>query len=354
MGDYERFMNRALQLATRGVGFVSPNPLVGCVIVYENSVIGEGYHQKHGEAHAEVNAIQSVSNQKLLEQSTLFVTLEPCTHYGKTDPCVDLIIEKRIKKVVIACKDPFDQVDGKGIAKLKEAGIEVEVNVCENKARVLNKRFFIFHQKRRPYVVLKWAQSQDGFIARENFDSKWVSNPYSRQLVHKWRVEEHSILIGKNTAIHDNPLLTARDWKGKNPVRILLDSFLEVSLDSNIYNRDAQTLVINQLKNERHNHIHWIKMRRLAPKHILKFLYERHIQSVLVEGGLHILNSFIKENCWDEARVFISPSTFLKGVSAPRITGTLLMKTSVFEDELIIYQNANDQNSYVTCSRSKR
>lgn len=334
-------MQRALALAKLGRGHVSPNPMVGCVIVHKNKIIGEGYHQKFGEAHAEVNAINSVKDQSLLSESTAYVSLEPCAHHGKTPPCADLLIEKKLKRVIVACRDPFDQVDGKGIEKLRKAGIEVEIGILENEAKELNKRFFTSVQKERPYIILKWAQTSDGFVARENYDSKWISNANSRQLVHKWRTEEDAILVGKNTALHDNPSLTARDWEGRNPVRVLLDSNLEIHSDSNLFSKEAKTLILNSLEEKVEGNIEWIKTEMNNPWSVLRQLHERIIQSVIIEGGSQVLNSFINEDCWDEARVFTSNSTFGKGIRPPELDGKIVSKESIFADQLTIYQNTN-------------
>lgn len=339
--DDSRYMQRALALAKLGRGHVSPNPMVGCVIVHKNKIIGEGYHRKYGKAHAEVNAINSVEDQSLLTESIAYVTLEPCAHHGKTPPCADLLIEKKIKRVIVACRDPFDQVDGKGIEKLKAAGVNVEIGMLEDEAVNLNKRFFTSIQKERPYVILKWAQTSDGFVARENYDSKWISNSSSRQLVHKWRTEEDAILVGKNTALHDNPLLTARDWEGRNPIRVLLDSNLEVHSNNNLFNKEAKTLILNSLEEKIEENIQWIKTDLNNPWSVLRKLHERKIQSVIVEGGPQVLNSFINEDCWDEARIFTSNSTFIKGIPAPEIDGKIVSKESIFADQLTIYQNTN-------------
>lgn len=332
-------MRRALELAELGRGTVSPNPMVGCVIVHKDKIVGEGFHQKYGEAHAEVNAISNIEDHAILHECTAYVTLEPCAHYGRTPPCADLLIEKKIKRVVVACRDPFDQVDGKGIEKLRKARVDVEIGILEEDARELNKRFFTSVQNERPYVILKWAQTADGFVARENFDSKWISNPYSRQLVHKWRTEEDAILIGKNTAIHDNPTLTAREWTGKNPTRVLLDSNLEVHKDFNLFNNEAPTLILNSLEEEKKGNIEWIKTEMNNPWSVLRKLHERRIQSVIIEGGSQVLNSFINENCWDEARIFTAETTFGKGVAAPMIQGELVEEEAIFADQLTIYRN---------------
>ena len=337
--DDSRYMQRALELAELGRGSVSPNPMVGCVIVHQGKIIGEGYHKKYGEAHAEVNAIHSVKDHSVFPECTAYVTLEPCAHHGKTPPCADLLIEKKIKRIVVACRDPFGQVDGKGIEKLQKAGLDVQLGMLEKEAIELNKRFFTSVQKERPYVILKWAQTSDGFVARENYGSKWISNSYSRQLVHKWRGEEDAILVGKNTAIHDNPTLTVREWSGKNPIRILLDSNLEVPKSANLFKNEAPTLILNSIKEEKSGAIEWIKTDMNNPWSVLRKLHERKIQSVIIEGGSQVLNSFINENCWDEARVFISETTFGKGIAAPEIEGKVEKEEPIFADQLTIYRN---------------
>jgi diaminohydroxyphosphoribosylaminopyrimidine deaminase/5-amino-6-(5-phosphoribosylamino)uracil reductase len=332
-----QYMRRALDLAEWGRGYVSPNPMVGCVIVHENKIIGEGWHQQYGGPHAEVNAVNSVENQELLSESTVFVTLEPCAHWGKTPPCANLLVEKKVKKVVIAATDSNPLVGGKGIEILKNAGIEVETGILEKDARWQNRRFFTQVEKLRPYVILKWAQTQDGFVARENFDSKWISNSQSRQLVHKWRAEEDAILVGKNTAAYDNPRLDVRDWVGKNPVRVVLDSHLELSKDLNLFDQSIPTLIFNGIKNETIENLEWIRLPEINPKAILKELYSRKIQSLLVEGGGQVLSQFIQSGLWDEARVFTSQSIFEKGIFAPTLNQNPSETLSIGTDRLDIY-----------------
>ncbi|MBM3187052.1 MAG: bifunctional diaminohydroxyphosphoribosylaminopyrimidine deaminase/5-amino-6-(5-phosphoribosylamino)uracil reductase RibD, partial [Bacteroidetes bacterium] len=253
--QHEIFMRRCLELASLGSGFVAPNPLVGCVIVWNNFVIGEGYHKRFGGPHAEVNAFDRVEQKELLNQSTVYVSLEPCSHQGKTPPCVDLLISNNVKRVVVGCRDSNPVVSGKGIDRLKRAGIEVVEGVLEEECRQINKRFFTFHERRRPYVVLKWAQTQDGFIDRVRNDDKkeinWVSSEFTKTLVHKWRSEEQSILVGRNTIINDNPSLTVREYDGQNPIRIVIDSQLQISQDLNIYSNEAPTLIFNRIKIEK-------------------------------------------------------------------------------------------------------
>lgn len=332
------FMQRALELAEWGRGFVSPNPMVGCVIVHQGKIIGEGYHQTYGAAHAEVNAILSVDNQELLKESTAYVTLEPCAHWGKTPPCANLLVEKGLKKVVIAAVDSNPLVGGKGIEILKNAGIKVETGVLEKEARWQNRRFFTQIEKQRPYVILKWAQTLDGFVARENFDSKWISNTQSRQLVHKWRAEEDAILVGKNTALHDNPSLNVRDWIGKDPVRIVLDSNLRLPSDLHLFDGSIPTICYNSIKNEILNNLEFVNLGHdFSVKAMLSDLNHRKIQSLLIEGGSLILQKFIQAEVWDEARVFTSKTTFERGISAPVLHQNPQETLSTGEDILQVY-----------------
>lgn len=335
--DPIQFMRRALELAEWGRGYVSPNPLVGCVIVHEDRIIGEGWHREYGGPHAEVNAVNSVENQALLSESTVYVTLEPCAHWGKTPPCANLLVEKKVKKVVIAATDSNPLVGGRGIEILKNAGIEVETGILEKDARWQNRRFFTQIEKQRPYVILKWAQTQDGFVARENFDSKWISNSHSRQLVHKWRAEEDAILVGKNTAAYDNPRLDVRDWVGKNPIRVVLDSKLELSSELNLFDQSIPTLVFNALKSDNKDNLAWIKLPEITPETVLKELHSRQIQSLIVEGGSQVIHQFIQSGLWDEARIFTAPTQFRRGISAPRLNQNPSETLSIDTDRLDIY-----------------
>jgi len=338
-------MKRALELSVLGRGYVSPNPLVGCVIVHNGIIIGEGWHKKYGEAHAEVNAIESVQDKSLLRESTLYVNLEPCTHFGKTPPCADLLIKHQLKKVVIANLDTNPVVAGEGIKKLRAAGTEVITGILEKDGRELNKRFFTFIEKQRPFIVLKWAETSDGFIARENYDSKWISNEYSRQLVHKWRTEEDAVLVGTKTAFHDNPELTVRDWAGRNPVRIVLDRFLRLSDKLHLFDRSQKTICYNVLKHEEHSNLSLIRLEEENfISHLLEDLVKQKIQSVLVEGGAATLQLFIDAELWDEARVFFSDKGFGKGIAAPRLHGNLIGQESVFNDTVRFYRPINGKN----------
>lgn len=337
----ELFMQRALELAKLGLGQVSPNPLVGCVIVHEGKIIGEGWHQKYGEAHAEVNAIRSVADQLLLPQSTLYVTLEPCSHFGKTPPCADLLVEKKVKRVVIANVDSFPEVSGKGIQRLKDATIEVQTGVLEKEGRELNKRFFTFVEKQRPYIILKWAQTADGFIAQSNYESKWISHDLARQLVHKMRSEEDAVVVGTRTAAHDNPRLNVRDWSGRNPVRVVWDRFLRLSEKLSLFDGTQPTLSYNVLKHEEHPNLILARVdERNFIQNVVHDLCQRRIQSVLVEGGAQTLQFFLDAGLWDEAHVVVSTRTFGKGISAPIPKGKLISSELVGIDQWMVYHPA--------------
>ena len=319
--EHESFMQRCVDLAYLGQGNVSPNPMVGCVIVKNGLIIGEGYHSEYGGKHAEIKAIESVIDQKEIENSTVYISLEPCVHHGKTPPCVHELINRKIKTAVIGSRDSNPIVGGKGIESLKRVGIEVIENILEEECRKLNKRFFTFHEKRRPYVILKWAQTSDGYLDKNREIGEkgvnWISSPESKVLVHKWRSEEQSILVGRNTILNDNPSLTVREISGKNPTRIVIDSQLQLSKDVNIFSKDAPTLVFNRLKNDKIDGVEWIKISETSTKRILDELFKRNIQSVLVEGGSRTLQYFIIDNVWDEARVIVGDVKFGDGIKAP-------------------------------------
>lgn len=327
------FMKRALDLATLGIGSVSPNPRVGAVVVYENKIIGEGWHQQFGGPHAEVNAINSVEDKTLLRESTVYVNLEPCSHHGKTPPCADLLIQHSVKKVVVANLDSNPLVAGEGIKKLRRAGIEVITGILEQEGCELNKRFFTFIQNKRPYIILKWAQTADGFIAQSNYDSKWISNEFSRQLVHKWRAEEDAVLVGSKTAMHDNPQLNVREWSGRDPVRIVIDRHLRLSESLKVFDGTQHTICYNQLKHDERPNLSVIRLDE--ENFILKLLHDlfkRNIQSIIVEGGAQALSLFIENNFWDEARVVTATKTFGKGIAAPAIRGNLIASSAVLSD----------------------
>lgn len=336
----EQYMSRCLQLAELGAGNVAPNPMVGAVLVYEDKIIGEGYHQKYGEAHAEVNCINNIDeeNKLLIEKSALYVSLEPCSHYGKTPPCVDLIIKNKIKKVVIGCKDVYKEVAGRGILKLQNAGVEVITGILENKCIDLNKRFFTFHQKFRPYIILKWAQTANGKIGSPE-KRILISNEYSNRLVHKWRSEESSILVGTNTALHDDPSLTTRLWPGKNPVRIVIDKELKLPSTLKVFNTDAKTIFYNTVKNVTEENIVYIKLEHENfLQQILDSLFEMNIQSVLVEGGANTLQSFIEAGLWDEARIIMNEELIIEnGIAATEMKNFILEKQEKYFNDLISY-----------------
>jgi len=342
MNTHEQFMQRCLDLAIRGLGNVAPNPMVGCVIVHDGEIIGEGYHQKFGEAHAEVNAINSVSNKELLKDATLYVNLEPCSHFGKTPPCADLILQKKLKRVVVGSYDPNPLVSGKGIKKLKAAGVEVITEVLKAESDLLNRRFITFHSKHRPYIILKWAESANGFIALNEPKQFWFTNSESKKLMHKWRTEEQGILVGRNTVTVDDCELTARLWQGKNPERMVIDKSLSLPMDRKIFNNKATTLVFNELQSKENstNHFIQIDFRKNVIEQILNKLYERNIQSVTIEGGPDTLKQFIEQNLWDEARVFTTAHELKEGKRAPAISGKLIAETEIEKDVLKVYVNS--------------
>ena len=333
-------MQRCLELARLGTGWTAPNPMVGCVIVKDNEIIGEGYHKNFGEPHAEVNAINSLKDKSQLEGATVYVSLEPCSHFGKTPPCADLLITSKVKTVVVACRDTNPAVAGKGIDRLRKAGIEVIEGVLETESRALNKRFFTFHEKQRPFVILKWAQTLDGYLDKKRSNSdlgvNWISQPETKALVHKWRGEEQSILVGKNTIINDNPSLTVRSYKGKNPVRIVIDSQLQIGGDVNIYSAESPTIVFNRIRNEKKENVEWVKINETSTKNILDELYNRGIISVFVEGGSRTLQYFIIDNVWDEALVIVGNKRFEEGLKAP-IINRVPIAAHPFGEDMIYY-----------------
>ena len=333
MNIHETHIKRCIEIAENGLGTTRPNPMVGSVIVYKNKIIGEGFTSKYGENHAEVNAINSVLDKSLLKESTLYVTLEPCAHFGKTPPCSDLITKHQIPNVVIGCIDDNEKVAGKGIAKLKENGINVTIGILEKECKSHHKRFFTFHNKKRPYIILKWAETADGFIAPKTKNEQkpvWITNVFSRQLVHKWRAEEHAILVGTNTISQDNPSLTTRNWVGKNPIRIVIDKDNKLSKDYTIFNHEAETVIINN---------DTIDFSKNIATQICAILFERNINSVIIEGGAKTLQTFIDENIWDEARVFTGIIQFKDGVKSPSFSGNLISEDHIKNDILKIYKN---------------
>ena len=350
MSGPEEYMQRCLELAANGLGNVAPNPMVGCVVVYEEKIIGEGFHQKFGEAHAEVNAINSAiqtHGAEVLSKSQLYVSLEPCTHQGKTPPCADLIIEKKIPEVYIGCQDPFSEVNGKGITKLQQAGVKVQSGVLEDECKALNKRFFTFHEKQRPYIILKWAQSIDQYIAAKDTseDNRWISNEYSRKLTHKWRTEEQAILVGSNTVTADNPRLSSRDWLGKHPLRVVIDPLDSLEPTSAVFDNSVPTLVFNESKKMLKENTEWIAIdfSKNQLSFILEKLRARNIQSVIIEGGAFTLKQFIMQNLWDEARIFIADKFLNDGVKAPLIDFTKkISEEKILDDNLYILHNTDE------------
>lgn len=348
MNIHEKYIYRCIQLAQNALGNTYPNPVVGSVVVYKNQIIGEGWHQKAGTPHAEVNAIRSVKDQSLLQKSTIYVSLEPCSHYGKTPPCSDLIISRGIKKVVIACVDPFSEVAGRGIKKLMDSGCKVTVGILEKQSEHLNRRFFTFHKKNRPYIILKWAQSLDGFIApvtKKNQDKRapvWISNKYSRQLVHKWRSQEQAILVGTNTAVADNPRLDTRHWAGSHPVRVLLDQHLRVPKNSFLLDGSVKTIIIcSSLPPQKRNNVIYetANFEEELASQICEILFRHGLQSVIIEGGSRSLQTFVDSGLWDEARVFTGAVNLKAGLAAPQLSGNLKYRQQIAGDQLKVYTN---------------
>src|SRR6185312_3408181 len=351
---HEKYMQQAINLAIKSFGRVAPNPMVGCIIVYKGRVIGKGYHEKYGEAHAEINAIHSVKNKALLKDATLYVTLEPCAHHGKTPPCADAIVKQGIKKVVIGCIDPNPLVKGKGIAKLMHSGCNIITGVLEKECTELNKRFFTFQREKRPYIILKWAMTKDGYMDRiRTIDEQplKITGKEADKLSHKWRGEEQAIMAGTRTILMDNPRLTNRltsgQLKDKSPIRILLDRNLVIPREANIFNKFASVIVLNEKKNSQSGNTEFLKVKfkNNSLDTILNELYKRNIQSILVEGGASLLNSFISQNLWDEARVFISAQKIDNGIKAPTITGKLRFKIKTGSDTLYEYEYVPSVNS---------
>ena len=345
MNNHEEYIARCIELAKNGFGTSYPNPMVGSVIVYNGQIIGEGWHRKSGEPHAEVIAIRSVKDPSLLDKATIYVSLEPCSHFGKTPPCCDLIIKNKIPNVVIGTVDYNIKVAGNGIKRLKEAGANVIVGVLEKECYELNQRFFTFHEKKRPYIILKWAQTKDDFIAplaKNDQKPVWITNSYSRQLVHKWRTEEHAILVGTQTVIDDNPKLNARDWEGNNPIRVVIDQNNRIPETANIFDNQSKTIVFSKNKavvSSENTIFEVIDFQDNIAQQIVERLFQHQIQSVIIEGGTQTLQTFIDANLWDEARVFIGNSEFGNGIKAPMLNKTPSKKEKIGTDELVIIKN---------------
>lgn len=339
MNNDELYIKRCIELAQKALGKTYPNPLVGSVIVHNGKIIGEGYHHKAGENHAEINAINSVENKELIPESTIYVSLEPCAHYGKTPPCALKIKELGFKKVVIGAMDSHDKVNGKGKKIIQDAGIEAVSGILEQDCINLNKRFFTYHEKKRPYIILKWAESGDGFLDKD-FKPTAISNSLVNQFVHQLRADEHAILVGTQTALNDNPSLTVRNAEGTNPVRILIDFDLKVPQHFKIYNDEARTLVLNSVKEGAENNIQFIKINKENFLHeLMNALYKEQIQSVIIEGGRFTLQQFIDTGLWDEAIVIKNDGLLLEnGTKAPEFSHTAI-KTETYRDNLISFFN---------------
>jgi len=348
MHTHEQFMYRALFIAQKGLPAAMPNPSVGAVIVHKDTIIGEGSTSAFGGSHAEVNAINSVKNKELLKESTIYVTLEPCSHYGKTPPCADLIVKMQIPNVVIGCVDPYTEVAGKGIEKLKNASINVIVGILEQECIDSNKRFFTFIQNKRPYIILKWAESADGFIApTEKNEQKpiWISNNYSRQLTHKWRSEEMGILVGTKTILDDNPSLTTRDFVGKNPVRIYLDANHKIDASFAITNSESKTICLcaefplNPIDQIIYKKVDFDNL----PAEVNRICVEENIQSIIIEGGSHTLKQFVDAELWDEARVFKSDVILNQGIKAAELKAAIQISTQTIQNNMLTYyKNQNN------------
>lgn len=346
MLQHNKYMARCIELAMLGLGSVSPNPMVGAVIVCDDRIIGEGYHMKFGEAHAEVNAIKNVFDVfpdagKLLKRSSIYVNLEPCSHFGKTPPCADIIISNSIPNVIVGCRDPFFEVNGKGIERLKNAGINVLEGIMTKECLELNKRFYTRVQKQRPYMILKWAQSRDGYFAPEGAQ-KWITSLPAKQLVHRWRSEEDAVLIGKKTAEIDNPQLNIREWAGASPVRIIVDRNLELANELNVFDQSQETIIFNELKTQVTGRIKYLQLENfdtLLPQLICYQLYLMDIQSVIIEGGAKTLNLFISADLWDEARVFTGPAPWGNGILAPVLNGDIHEEINIGADILHTWRN---------------
>ncbi len=342
----ETYMNRCLQLAAKGSGWTSPNPIVGAVLVHKGRIIGEGFTQPYGQSHAEVQCLQSVaaSNMHLIPQATLYVSLEPCNHFGQTPPCTGLILAHKIQHVVIGCVDPFEKVNGSGIKKLEDAGVHITLGVLQNECIAMNKRFFCFQQKNRPYIILKWAATANHKIAKSNFEAVTITNKLTNRLTHKWRTEEAGIIVGTNTALYDNPSLTTRNWMGKNPVRIVIDKQLKIPQTHQLYNDEVKTILINEVKSKHEANVFYEKMdaSKSFLQNLMDVCLQHKLSSLLVEGGTQLLQTFIDADFWDEARVIVNEQMEIEtgGIEAPILQNELLKETfSIQTDRISIYEH---------------
>lgn len=339
MNTHEKYIKRCLELAKKGLPLAMPNPSVGAVIVFNEKIVGEGFTSMYGGSHAEVNAINAVKNKSVLSKSTIYVSLEPCNHFGKTPPCTDAILEHKIPNVVIGIRDSNPKVAGTGIKKLLDAGVNVVENVLQDACYLSNIRFFTFHEKSRPFIILKWAQTKNGFIApkiKEKQTPFLISNEFSRQIVHKWRTEEQAILVGTQTVIDDNPSLTARDWMGKNPIRIVIDRNNRLNRQSQVFDNQSETIVVDEKL---------IDFNQNIAKQVASCLYKKNIQSIIIEGGAKTIQTFIDAGIWDEARVFICPGFIQDGTKAPVLNKKVNSRHFIFKDELLTYKNYDSSNS---------
>ena len=363
---HENYMQRCLELAENGMRAAMPNPSVGAVLVYNDRIIGEGHTSPYGGPHGEVNCINSVKDEDrhLIPDATLYVSLEPCSHYGKTPPCCDLIIRHQIKNIVVGTADPHEKVSGNGIRKLREAGRNVTVGVLEKECRNSNRRFFTFHEKQRPYIILKWAESADGFLSpstrlpdglisgeQDDINKKkpvWITNPYSRQLVHKWRSEEAAILVGTQTVLDDNPQLGVRDWTGPNPVRIILDQHSRIDSSYFVKNLKIKTIVLtaqHNLPNLDTLLYETVPFNDSLPHAIMDVLHRHSLLSVIIEGGRQTLQTFIDSDVWDEARVFKGTAVFNDGTKAPDFKAVANERFTIQQDQLLIYRNNGEHDN---------
>lgn len=348
---HEAYMRRCLQLAEMGKGNVSPNPMVGAVLVHQGRVIGEGWHKEYGKAHAEVNCIESVAevDRHLIPDSTMYVSLEPCAHHGKTPPCADRLVKERVKEVIVCNPDPFEKVGGRGMQILHDNNIITTTGILDKEGRWLNRRFFCVQENKRPYIILKWAQSANGKFAPYGNRRYQISNAYSSSVVHKWRTEEDAIMVGTNTALADDPQLTSRLWDGKNPLRVVIDRSLILPTNLKLFNRETDTWVVNDVKEEEGNNLQYIHLNfdEYLLDNLLQRLYDAKVQSLIVEGGAKLLNTFIDKGLWDEARVITGNKVIEHGIAAPVLTNaTTAFETELEEDALQVYVNSDSKYPY--------
>lgn len=348
---HERYIKRCLELAQKGKGMVAPNPMVGAVLVYDGRIIGEGWHEQYGNAHAEVNCIESVcvEDKALIPYSTMYVSLEPCAHHGKTPPCANRIVAEGIKEVVVCNADPFAEVNGQGMKTLADHQVTAVSGILDAEGKWVNRRFFCFHQNKRPYIILKWAQSANGKFAPYGNRRYQITHEAGMRLVHKWRTEEAAIMVGTNTALADDPQLTARYWEGKNPVRIVIDRSLVLPASLHLFDGSVNTWVVNDSKEAQEQNVQYIKVDfDVLPHNLMKRLHEANIQSVIIEGGAKLLNSFIEMGLWDEARILTGEVSIEQGLPAPVLTNAVkAFETSIESDMLEVYTNNNSLYPYV-------